>query len=71
MDYRAFVRKHRETGAAITIAALPCEEKVETAFGLMKIDDTGRVVDFAEKPKGEALQKMRVDTTVLGVSAEM
>jgi glucose-1-phosphate adenylyltransferase len=67
MDYRDFVRKHRETGAAITIAALPCDEKVASAFGLMKIDGTGRVVEFAEKPKGEALQKMRVDTTVLGV----
>lgn len=27
MDYRDFVRKHRESGAAITIAALPCAEK--------------------------------------------
>jgi hypothetical protein len=25
------------------------------------------VVEFAEKPKGDALQAMRVDTTVLGV----
>ena len=71
MDYRDFVRKHRETGAAITIAALPCDEKVASAFGLMKIDGTGRVVEFAEKPKGELLQKMRVDTTALGVSPEM
>ncbi len=71
MDYRDFVRKHRESGAAITIAALPCDEKVATAFGLMKIDSTGKVIDFAEKPKGEALQNMRVDTTILGVSAEM
>jgi glucose-1-phosphate adenylyltransferase len=39
MDYRDFVRKHRDSGAAITIAALPCDEKNATAFGLMKIDD--------------------------------
>lgn len=25
MDYRDFVRKHKESGAAITIAALPCQ----------------------------------------------
>ncbi|KAG2448228.1 hypothetical protein HYH02_006813 [Chlamydomonas schloesseri] len=67
MDYRDFVRKHRDSGAAITIAALPCAEKEASAFGLMKIDDAGRVVEFAEKPKGEALTKMRVDTSILGV----
>lgn len=67
MDYRDFVRKHRESGAAITIAALPCAEKQASAFGLMKIDASGKVIDFAEKPKGDALQKMKVDTTILGV----
>lgn len=71
MDYRDFVKKHRDSGAAITIAALPCAEKQATAFGLMKIDDTGRVVEFAEKPKGDALRAMQVDTTVLGCSAEV
>lgn len=67
MDYKEFVRKHRESGAAITIAALPCDEARATAFGLMKIDEEGRVTEFAEKPKGDALKSMRVDTTVLGV----
>lgn len=70
MDYRDFVKKHRESGAAITIAALPCIEKEATAFGVMKIDGTGRVVEFAEKPKGEKLTSMKVDTTVLGVDPE-
>lgn len=70
MDYRQFVKAHRASGAAITIAALPCDEKRASAFGLMKIDSTGRVIEFAEKPKGDALQKMKVDTTVLGVDAE-
>eukprot|EP00879_Flechtneria_rotunda_P008433 GHRR01008834.1.p1 GENE.GHRR01008834.1~~GHRR01008834.1.p1 ORF type:complete len:440 (+),score=131.05 GHRR01008834.1:586-1905(+) len=67
MDYKDFVRKHRESGAAITIAALPCDEKRASAFGLMKINETGRVVDFAEKPTGDALRAMQVDTTILGV----
>lgn len=67
MDYRDFVRKHRESGAAITIAALPCEEEQASAFGLMKIDKDGVVTEFAEKPKGAALTSMQVDTTVLGV----
>lgn len=70
MDYRDFVRKHRDSGAAITIAALPCDEKNASAFGLMKIDAEGRVTEFAEKPKGDALKGMRVDTTVLGVDPQ-
>lgn len=69
MDYADFVRHHRASNAAITIAALPCEESIASAFGVMKIDGSGRVVEFAEKPKGENLTKMRVDTTVLGVDA--
>nr|AAK27685.1 ADP-glucose pyrophosphorylase large subunit [Brassica rapa subsp. pekinensis] len=39
-------------------------------FGLMKIDDKGRVISFSEKPKGDDLKAMAVDTTVLGLSKE-
>ncbi|KAL3148411.1 hypothetical protein ABBQ38_013866 [Trebouxia sp. C0009 RCD-2024] len=70
MNYQDFVTTHRKTGADITVAALPTDEKQATAFGLMKIDGTGRIQDFAEKPKGEALKKMQVDTTALGLDAE-
>lgn len=31
---------------------------------------SGRIVEFAEKPKGEALKKMQVDTTILGLDKE-
>ncbi len=70
MNYQDFVLKHRKTGADITVAALPSNEKNAQAFGLMKIDDNGRIIDFAEKPKGDALRAMRVDTTILGLDAE-
>ena len=43
MNYQDFVLKHRKTGADITVAALPSDEKKATAFGLMKINGTGRV----------------------------
>ena len=69
MNYQDFVLKHRKTGADITVAALPTDEKKATAFGLMKIDGSGRIVDFAEKPKGDELRAMRVDTTILGLDA--
>ncbi len=70
MDYRLFINRHRETNADITISVVPTDTKHASAFGLMKIDQHGRVIDFSEKPKGEALQKMQVDTSVLGLTPE-
>lgn len=70
MDYQKFIRHHRESGADITVAvtAIPPDEASE--FGLLKVDDSGRVIEFREKPKGELLETMRVDTSVLGLEAE-
>ncbi len=70
MDYRPFIHYHRQTGADVTLAVLPCEEKVASSFGLLKIDAEGRVIDFKEKPQGELLEACRVDTQVLGLSPE-
>lgn len=70
MDYRLFVERHRETGADITLSVVPIDQKRASDFGLMKIDDQGRIIDFSEKPKGNALQKMQVDTTTLGLDPE-
>lgn len=70
MDYADFVRRHRETNADITISVVPMDDGRASDFGLMKIDQNGRVIDFCEKPKGDALKAMQVDTTVLGLSAE-
>lgn len=70
MDYRQFLQRHRETNADITISVVPMDEKRASDFGLMKIDDNGRIVDFSEKPKGDALKKMQVDTTILGLTPE-
>ena len=70
MDYQKFIDHHRKTNADITLSVLPVDPKKASSFGLLKIDDTGRVIDFKEKPKGEALDSMRVDTTCLGLDAE-
>ena len=70
MDYRQFVQRHRETGADITLSVVPMDERRASDFGLMKIDQAGRVIDFSEKPKGDALKDMQVDTTVLGLTAD-
>jgi len=70
MNYADFIHRHRETKADITLSVVPVEERRASDFGLMKIDKTGRVISFSEKPKGEALRAMRVDTTVLGLPAK-
>lgn len=70
MDYEKFVKKHRETNADITLSVLPMDEKRASDFGLTKIDDNGRITSFSEKPKGDALKQMQVDTTKLGLTAQ-
>ncbi|MGL5081516.1 MAG: glucose-1-phosphate adenylyltransferase [Microcoleaceae cyanobacterium] len=70
MDYREFVQRHIDTDADITLSVLPIDEKRASDFGLMKIDQAGRIIDFSEKPKGDALKLMQVDTTTLGLTPE-
>jgi len=36
----------------------------------MRTDASGRILEFREKPKGDALEAMRVDTSALGLSAD-
>ncbi|KAF5808122.1 putative glucose-1-phosphate adenylyltransferase [Helianthus annuus] len=66
-DYEKFIQAHRVSDADITVAALPMDEKRATAFGLMKIEKEGRIIEFSKKPKGEKLQAMKVDTSILGL----
>lgn len=70
MDYSQFVQRHRDTNADITISVVPMDKRRASAFGLMKLDDAGRVIDFCEKPEGNELTQMQVDTTLLGLNAD-
>ena len=70
MNYADFIQRHRETKADITLSVVPVDEQRPSDFGLVKIDKSGRVLSFSEKPKGAALKAMQVDTTALGLSAE-
>uniref|UniRef100_A0A7N0VBR8 Glucose-1-phosphate adenylyltransferase n=1 Tax=Kalanchoe fedtschenkoi TaxID=63787 RepID=A0A7N0VBR8_KALFE len=70
MEYMDFIQNHRQSGADISISCLPMDNSRASDFGLMKIDNKGRVLSFSEKPKGAELKSMEVDTTVLGLSRE-
>ncbi|MBA3600550.1 MAG: NTP transferase domain-containing protein, partial [Acidobacteria bacterium] len=68
MDYRKFLARHFVTNADVTISVVPANPQDATGFGLLKTDDHGRIVEFKEKPKGDALKAMRVDTTQFGLT---
>jgi len=70
MDYKAFIRAHRESGADITVSAVPMDPKRATSFGVMLIDGKGKITAFGEKPKGDALLAFKCDTTILGLDAK-
>src|ERR671939_1242779 len=70
MDYRKFLERHHETDADVTVSVIPCTPEAAEGFGLLKTDSSGRITEFSEKPKGEAKEPMRVDTTDFGLSRE-
>jgi glucose-1-phosphate adenylyltransferase len=70
MDYSTFVDHHIATGADVSIGALPVDAAQAEGFGLMHTNDHGRIQEFREKPKGEELKAMWVDTSRLGLPAD-
>src|SRR6266702_145613 len=70
MDYRQFLARHYETNADITVSVIPIAPDFAGEFGLLKTDPEGRIIEFREKPKGEVLEAMRVDTTSLGLTED-
>lgn len=61
MDVQHFLDLHIDTGADCTIAAIPVPLKEAHQFGICKIDETGRLVDFLEKPKDPPAMPGRPD----------
>lgn len=50
MDIRQMLGFHIEKGAELTVAALPFPVTEAKDFGIIEVDDTGRMVGFQEKP---------------------
>jgi glucose-1-phosphate adenylyltransferase len=66
MDYRAMLEEHLETEADITIGVLPCTENDIAGFGAARVDDSGRILEFREKPSTpEAREGMQVSAELL------
>ena len=60
MDFGKMVKAHRAANAAISIAVIPVSRADAGSFGILRLNDSGRVVDFLEKPKtDEQLDRVR------------
>ncbi len=53
MDYRAMIETHHQSGADVTIAALPVAREAARSLGVMRVNENGQVVGFLEKPQTE------------------
>ena len=62
MDYRDLLRTHHQSGAAATIACMPVSRQDARGFGVMQLDDSGKVTGFVEKPQtDEEIDAIRTD----------
>jgi glucose-1-phosphate adenylyltransferase len=50
MDYQAFVRAHRESGADITLGVVPTSRVNAFRFGIVKADTNQKITAYQEKP---------------------
>jgi len=75
MDYRQLLHDHLENEADITIAVKPCSEAEIAGFGAARVDESGRIVEFREKPATpEDRDGMEVSPALLeakGVSSDL
>ncbi|MES9967043.1 MAG: glucose-1-phosphate adenylyltransferase [Sedimenticola sp.] len=50
MDYGTMIAHHVESGADMTVGCIEVDLEKAREFGVMSVDDEGRVVEFSEKP---------------------
>ena len=60
--------KPNEVINTLTEAVQTVDPKQAEAFGLMRTDENGTIKEFREKPKGDSLLEMAVDTSRFGLS---
>jgi glucose-1-phosphate adenylyltransferase len=53
MDFRQLIRTHRDNRAEVTLAVLPVSREQVAGFGIVRLDESGKVIGFVEKPQTE------------------
>lgn len=65
MDYRKFIDFHLEKNAEISISVYPVHAEMAPEFGVMKVEENGKISEFHEKPKEPSLlESTKVDEKV-------
>ena len=49
-DYSRMIRQHVESGADVTVGCIEVPREEAKGFGVMKVDENDRILDFVEKP---------------------
>ena len=62
MDYAEMFRFHKEQQADATVAAIETPRKNATGFGIIEVDNDGRILGFEEKPRNPKHIPGRPDT---------
>jgi len=74
MDYRKLIEQHLARKADISVCVIPVEEIKASSFGILKMENDGRMTEFNEKPKDPKLiDRLKVDVSTwkeAGVSKE-
>jgi glucose-1-phosphate adenylyltransferase len=61
MDLEDFFRSHVESGRTVSIAATLVSREEATGLGILRIDRSGRIVEFLEKPPpGDDISRMKL-----------
>ena len=66
MDFSEVVRTHQKKSAEVTICTMPVEARHAAGFGLMSVEQDGRIDSFHEKPSDpQVIQKLVRDCRLL------
>ena len=50
MDYSQMIAQHVDSGADVTVGCIEVSRQEATAFGVMAVNDAGKITEFVEKP---------------------
>ena len=64
MDYEVMLQQHVDSGADVTVGCLEVPRMEAVGFGVMHVDETGRITDFIEKPADPPSIPGRPDTAL-------
>ncbi len=66
-DVRQMESFHKEVGADLTIAACPVPRAEASGFGVIQVDESGRIIGFQEKPADPTPIPGRPDTCLVSM----